>query len=277
LLAIWLSHWQSSLANLLVIIDGSVLPTSRASIENQGPNDLTTLRQIPEVQMTTGLSKLAPVVLCLLAGTMQGRADDPSASEPASREIEVAVPGEWKFRPATGEKRSAWSSAKTPSKIAIKSDQECAFDVARDITDDQLSGLKALKDVPLESLIVASDRMTDAGMAHIAQLSSVRFLYLSACRGITDKGLVHLSKIAHLPQIWITANTRITDEGIKTVAELKELKKLSLFGCKQITDVGAGHLKKAIGLKFVFFGGTSVTEAGVADLQKVLPSCDVKR
>ena len=80
----------------------------------------------------------------------------------------MAVPGEWKSRPA-GEDKVAWVSEKTPAKVTIKPDRVYAFAVARDVTDEQLAGLKALKDVPLRRLSVASARMSDAGMAHIAQ------------------------------------------------------------------------------------------------------------
>jgi hypothetical protein len=50
-----------------------------------------------------------------------------------------------------------------------------------------------------------------------------------------------------------------------------------VFGCKRVTDEGARNLKKLSGLEFAFFGGTGVTDAGVADLQKALPQCEVKR
>jgi hypothetical protein len=226
--------------------------------------------------MKFNLPAIVGMVACVLMGFGRGWADDDDARKSAPREVEVTVPGEWKSRPA-GEDKAAWVSEKTPAKVTIKSDHVYAFEVARDVSDEQLAGLKALKDVPLRDLTVASARMSDAGMAHIAKLSSVRYLYLSACGQVTDEGLAHLKKMADLEQLWVTANTQITDEGMNSLAELKKLRWLSLSGCKRVTDAGARELKKLSGLKFVFFGGTGVTDAGVADLQKALPQCEVKR
>jgi len=206
----------------------------------------------------------------------QKRADEVEAQASPPREVEVTVPGVWKSRLA-GVDKAAWVSEKSPAKVTIKPSQVYAFDVARDITDEQLAGLKALKDVPLRDLTVASARMSDVGMAHIAQLSSVRYLYLSACGRVTDEGLAHLKKMADLEQLWVTANVQITDEGMKSLAELNKLRWLSLFGCKRVTDEGARRLKSLSSLKFVFLGGTGVTDTGVADLQKALPRCEVKR
>jgi hypothetical protein len=220
-------------------------------------------------------------VVVVLAGVFMGpgcewAADSGSTEKQAPREVAVTVPGVWKSRPA-GEDKAPWVSEKTPAKVTIKPGHVYAFEVARDVTDDQLAGLEPLKDVPLRDLTVASAKMSDAGMAHIAQLGSVRYLYLSACSRITDEGLAHLKKMADLEQLWVTANVQITDDGVKSLAELKKLRWLSLFGCKRVTDEGARGLQKLSGLKFVFLGGTGVTDSGVADLQKALPQCEVKR
>jgi hypothetical protein len=121
----------------------------------------------------------------------RGQQDTPKS---APQEVEVTVPGEWKSRSAREEK-AAWLSVKTPAKVTIKPGQVYAFHAAPDVTDEQLAGLKALMDVPLHDLTVASARMSDVGMAHIAQLSSVRYLYLSACGRVTDEGLAHLENM----------------------------------------------------------------------------------
>jgi hypothetical protein len=226
--------------------------------------------------MKANLTAAVAVLACVLMGPGREWANSGSDDKQASREVEVTVPGEWKSRPA-GEDKAAWVSEKTPAKVTIKPGRMYAFEVARDVTDEQLAGLEALKDVPLRDLTVASAKMSDAGLAHIAQLGSVRYLYLSACRRITDDGLAHLKKMADLEQLWLTVNDQITDDGVKSLTELKKLRSLSLFGCKRVTDEGARSLQKLSGLKFVFFGGTGVTDKGVADLQKALPQCEVKR
>jgi hypothetical protein len=226
--------------------------------------------------MTAGLTVMAGVVACVLANTGRGPGDEAGTRDPTTREVEVTVPGVWKSRPA-GEDQAAWVSEKTPAKVTIRPGRVYAFDVAPGVTDEQLAGLRALRGVPLRDLTVAGDRVSDAGVAHIAQLSGVRSLYLSACGRVTDGGLAHLKKVADLERLWVTANGRITDEGMRSVAELTKLRWLSLFGCKGVTDEGVRRLKGLSGLRFVFLGRTGVTDAGVAELRKALPGCEVSR
>jgi hypothetical protein len=186
------------------------------------------------------------------------------------------VSGEWKARP-TGKDKARWDTQKTPSKVTIQAGYDYAFDGARDVTDEQVAALAALKGLPLQRLTLGSDKLTDAGVAHLAGMKELRSLYLSACPQVTDKGMAHLKKLADLEELWVTANPQVTDEGMKSLAELGKLKWLSLYGCKRITDDGARQLRGLKNLKFAYFGGTAVTDAGVADLQKALPDCEVKR
>jgi hypothetical protein len=226
--------------------------------------------------MRAGLTILAAMMACVLAGFGRGTADDPG-SKVIAMEIEVTVSGELKSRPSNAEPKAAWESVRTPAKVTIKPGQVYAFDMARDVSDEQLVGLKSLRDVPLRDLTVSSSRMSDAGLEQVAQLSGVHYLYLSACDKITDKGLAHLKKMPSLERLWVTANSSITDEGIKSLAEIKKLNWLSLFGCKRVSDEGTRALKSASNLTFVFLRGTAVTEAGVAELKTALPKCEVSR
>ena len=217
---------------------------------------------------------------------------------PAPKEINLMVPGEWLSRP-TGNEKARWQNQKTPAKVTIEPGHTYAL-VIRDATDKHLASLSALKDVALwtlelpssevtdqgvanlkqlkvHSLIISSSNLTDNGVASLAEMKGVNFLYLSSCSRVTDKGLAHLKKMAGLEQLWITANSRITNDGLKAIAEMGALRDLSLYGSKLITDEGALHLAKSKSLRFVFFGGTSVTEAGIQDLKKKLPNCDVNR
>ena len=43
----------------------------------------------------------------------------------------------------------------------------------------------------------------------------------------------------------------------------------------QITDAGLVHLKGLTGLQTLNLAGTKVTDAGVAELKKALPNCEI--
>ncbi len=72
-------------------------------------------------------------------------------------------------------------------------------------------------------------------------------------------------------------NTQITDLGLTEVAKLKNLSHLSLFGT-EITDVGLGEVAKMENLTYLgLFDCKQITDAGVAELQRALPRCEVIR
>ena len=58
--------------------------------------------------------------------------------------------------------------------------------------------------------------------------------------------------------------------------EQGEVVEVRLVGPK-ITDAGLVHLKGLTGLQVLFLMNTKVTDAGVADLQKALPNCRVRK
>ena len=64
-------------------------------------------------------------------------------------------------------------------------------------------------------------------------------------------------------------------------AELVHLKGLtslkSLVLGSDITDAGLVHLKGLTGLQTLGLGSTKITDAGVADLQKALPNCRIRK
>ena len=45
----------------------------------------------------------------------------------------------------------------------------------------------------------------------------------------------------------------------------------------EITDAGLVHLKGLANLQGLTLGGTQVTVAGVAELQKALPNCEISK
>lgn len=61
------------------------------------------------------------------------------------------------------------------------------------------------------------------------------------------------------------------------MAALKELQSLDLHGCPDVTDVGLKDLAELKGLRKMDLRVTGVTDAGVADLRKALPDCEISR
>ena len=70
--------------------------------------------------------------------------------------------------------------------------------------------------------------VTDAGLAHLSELKSLRTLYLK-CDKITDAGLVHLKELVCLQKLELE-NTKVTDEGVVQLKQWLPTAKVLRFG-----------------------------------------------
>jgi hypothetical protein len=141
-------------------------------------------------------------------------------------------------------------------------------------------------------------QVTDADLKELAPLKELKELHLDACHGVTDAGLKELAELKGLQtlDLWGTkvtdavlkelaplqglkrldlGYTAVTDKGLKELAPLKELKELYLYGCQGVTDKGLKELAGLKELQRLNLGGTKVTYAGVAELKKALPDCEI--
>jgi F-box and leucine-rich repeat protein 14 len=91
---------------------------------------------------------------------------------------------------------------------------------------------------------LSCDNITDKGLEHLANLTSLERLNLWGCYNITDKDLEHLTNLTSLERINLLCCYNITDKGIEHLANLTSLKELDLAGCENITDKGLEQLEK---------------------------------
>jgi Leucine-rich repeat (LRR) protein len=92
--------------------------------------------------------------------------------------------------------------------------------------------------------VYLEEKATDALLAHVARLPSVKRLYLT--------------------------NSPITDSALRQLQPLQSLESLNLDGT-QVTDAGMEHLSALKNLKTVFFRDTQVTAQGAKKLRENLP------
>jgi tRNA A-37 threonylcarbamoyl transferase component Bud32 len=162
-------------------------------------------------------------------------------------------------------------------------------------------GLKELAGLPrLFSLKLGKTRVTDAGIRALAGAAELRWLDLSDT-DVTDEGLKELVRHPRLSNLNLQGARKVTDAGMRELARLPQLKHL-LLGWTQVTDAGLEDLARCSQLTHLTLTGTEVTdagiqklgrctrlmslhlgsvkkvtEAGVAELRKVLPSLAVHR
>jgi hypothetical protein len=187
--------------------------------------------------------------------------------------------------------------------LALKAIENCTklseLDVGScDITDHGLKHLEKLG--KLEELCLNDTKISGAGLRPLGHLPSLRKLELVGV-ALDDAGLVHVSELNGLEVLWIGGSqTRITDAGLEQLAKLIRLRHLSLSGSaitargieqlaalknletlylegSDIGDEVISALGGLNGLKGLNLSGTRFTPAGIRQLQKALPNCDVGR
>jgi hypothetical protein len=127
---------------------------------------------------------------------------------------------------------------------------------------------------PVVDVFLDGTKLTDAGLAHLNELTRLRVLDLTDTQ-VTDAGLAHLTGLKGLQRLHLTG-TKVTDAGLAHLTNLKRLTHLYLCDTG-VTDAGLAHLKRLTGLQRLDLIGTKVTEAGVADLRKALPKVKIVR
>jgi Leucine Rich repeat len=137
------------------------------------------------------------------------------------------------------------------------------------------SGLAEVAKLPrLQILFLAGTQITDKGLAKLTALPALQGLDISN-DGITDAGLREVARIEKL-HILRLVRTKITDEGLKELTKLPHLDTLDLQDTK-VSDLGMKELARCARLRCLkLLSRTDVTQAGVNELRKALPECQVE-
>ncbi|HUT47000.1 MAG TPA: hypothetical protein VMX36_11990 [Sedimentisphaerales bacterium] len=121
---------------------------------------------------------------------------------------------------------------------------------------DDWAALGKLSALQRLSLRHTRSEVTDAHLAHLAGLQSLKYLSIDAII-IKDRKAI--------------SSLNVTDEGLEYLSKLKSLERLTLRGAK-ITDEGLQQLSEIPTLKWMDLQGCNVTEQGLQRLRKKLPS-----
>ena len=114
---------------------------------------------------------------------------------------------------------------------------EVTYDTLRDSDLACLSGLTELEDLSL-----VGSGLTDAGLAHLAPLTKLRYLQFSGGPNVTDAGLCHLARLRRLDSLTIS-DCRITEQGLPHLYPLKTLHIIRLHSTVPISDQAIVQLR----------------------------------
>jgi hypothetical protein len=137
--------------------------------------------------------------------------------------IDLKARGRWYSRPA-GQPDAEWGIvATTPGTVQLSPGEVYRFSINSAASEEDVKAISVL-----------------------AGLSSLRYLNLSYCSGVTDSALAQLKEFTGLRQLFLRGCNRITDAGLKHLHTLLGLQTLELIDCKRITSAGLGAIEKAL-------------------------------
>jgi Leucine-rich repeat (LRR) protein len=118
------------------------------------------------------------------------------------------------------------------------------------VTDRGLTYIRNLKCLEYLSL---PDRATDRALAYVAELPSLKGLYIGTIGGslVTNAGLRNLAELTSLEELYLRGE-RMGDAGLAYLQDLPRLEYLALYG-SHFTDDGCVHLKDIPSLRILSF------------------------
>ena len=114
----------------------------------------------------------------------------------------------------------------------------------------------------------ANHMLDDAALAKLADIEHLTVLKIHGCDRLTDAGLSHVARLRALEQIELGGwNSRVTDEGFAALNGLPRLRTIGSWWSQRITDAGVARtLASCPMLEDVSFGGTAVGDAAIGAL-----------
>jgi len=134
-------------------------------------------------------------------------------------------------------------------------------------TNISTEGLKLIGNLnSLERL--SAPKLTEAGLAEVARLSSLKALYIND-HNLTNAGLAHLSRLELLEELDLVGKGRLNDAGLVHLTKMPRLRYLLLRG-KNFTDAGTIHIKNISSLRILHLGFlTQLTNAAIIQLSQM--------
>ena len=110
----------------------------------------------------------------------------------------------------------------------------------------------------------AAGEMTDAMLADVCRVDGVTDLNLAGSKRLTDEGVQHLARLSGLKHLDLSA-TAVTDRGLEVLRELPTLESVSL-AMTRVTDRGVAHLAPCQELRRVNLSWTHTGDAALKAL-----------
>jgi beta-lactamase regulating signal transducer with metallopeptidase domain len=127
--------------------------------------------------------------------------------------------------------------------------------------------LSLLASLPRVEQLYTPDKTSDAAMAEIAKMQSLKILDVGPSQ-MTGEGLRSLGKLTSLEVLGLYGNPGMTDDGLEALTQLRSLRHLRLGMEGPFTDRGMEYLAAMPSLKVLWLDTPNVTDEGLRQLSK---------
>ena len=110
--------------------------------------------------------------------------------------------------------------------------------------------------------------VTNSGLEHIAQITSLTSLNLHECKNVTNNGLLALTSLRGLASLSLKGCGKLTNAGLEALQRHTLLTSLNLYGCMRIADKGLLALTQ-LHLVSLHLGNTRVKDEGLSYLAQI--------
>jgi hypothetical protein len=133
------------------------------------------------------------------------------------------------------------------------------------VTDNGLRHLAGLKN--LRALTLSGEALSGTGFKHLHDLAALTSLKLYHSAKLTDQGIAAVAEMKQLTRLSLWWANELTDQQLAALAKRTALRELRLWGSPHITDAGLKHVSTLPNLQALTFSlAHGVTPAGIGHL-----------
>jgi hypothetical protein len=128
----------------------------------------------------------------------------------------------------------------------------------------------------VRTLHLGGQQVTDKNLAHVGRMTGLEELIIFPGLGLTDAGVAHLAELKNL-RVLILTDSEMTDASLRHIGSLTQLQELSLEG-KGFSDEGLAQLRGLTRLKSLRLDAKQqgITEDGKKRLRAPIPGLKIE-
>src|SRR5262249_40158920 len=131
------------------------------------------------------------------------------------------------------------------------------------ITDRGLQQLGEHK--KLKSLTLSGEVLSGSGFSHLRALPGFTSLTIHNCQRLTDEGIAAIAEIKQLTRLTLGWATALSDDQLAELTKLTALRELSVWGSSELTDISLEHISVLPNLEGLTFSHAQrITSEGIA-------------